>query len=64
MKITGPNPKSIYPLKGHSSLVFLKYFFKASHITIGDYIYFDDRRNGPENFEEYHVLYNYDFSTA
>lgn len=29
---------------------------------MGDYTYFDDRRNGPEHFEEYNVLYNYDFS--
>jgi virginiamycin A acetyltransferase len=54
--------KSIYPLKEYTSLVFLKHFVKASNITIGDYTYFDDRRNGPENFEEYNVLYNYDFS--
>jgi virginiamycin A acetyltransferase len=62
MKATGPDPKSIYPLKEYASLVFLKHFVKASNITIGDYTYFDDRRNGPEKFEEYNVLYNYDFS--
>jgi len=62
MKTHGPDPNSIYPLKGYPSLVFLKHFVKASNITIGDYTYFDDRRNGPENFEEYNVLYNYDFS--
>lgn len=62
MKATGPDPNSIYPLKEYTSLVFLKHFIKASNITIGDYTYFDDRRNGPEKFEEYNVLYNYDFS--
>ena len=60
--MTGPDPKSIHPIKDYDKLVFLKNFVKASNIFIGDYTYFDDRRNGPENFEEYNVLYNYDFS--
>lgn len=58
----GPDPTSIYPIKDYTKLVFLKNFIKASNITIGDYTYFDDRRYGPENFEDYNVLYNYDFS--
>lgn len=58
----GPDPKSIYPIKDYPKLVFLKNFVKASNIFIGDYTYFDDRRHGPEKFEEYNVLYNYDFA--
>ena len=58
----GPDPDSNYPLKGDTKLIFLKNFVKSSNIFIGDYTYFDDRRNGPEKFEEYNVLYNYDFS--
>ena len=58
----GPDPNSIYPLKGYTKLIFLKNFIKASNITVGDYTYFDDCRNGPEHFEEYNVLYNHDFS--
>ena len=58
----GPNPNSIYPIKDYDKLVFLKKFVKAGNIFIGDYTYFDDRRNGPERFEEDNVLYNYDFS--
>jgi virginiamycin A acetyltransferase len=61
-KLKGPDPKSIYPMKDYPKLVFLKNFIKASNIIIGDYTYFDDRKNGPEKFEEYNVLYNYDFS--
>jgi virginiamycin A acetyltransferase len=49
-------------MPGYDKLIFLKNFVKASNIHIGDYTYFDDRRHGPENFEEYNVLYNYDFS--
>ena len=60
--MTGPDPKSIYPMKDYNKLVFLKHFVKASNIFIGDYTYFDDRRYGPDKFEEYNVLYNYDFS--
>jgi len=61
-KITGPDPNSSYPIKDYAKLIFLKNFVKASNIIVGDYTYFDDRRNGPEKFEEYNVLYNYDFS--
>lgn len=60
--ITGPNPETIYPIKDYDKLVFLKNFVKSKNIIIGDYTYFDDRRYGPEKFEEYNVLYNYDFS--
>lgn len=58
----GPNPNTQYPIKEYDKLVFLKHFVKAPNIFIGDYTYFDDRRYGPEKFEEYNVLYNYDFS--
>jgi virginiamycin A acetyltransferase len=60
--MSGPKPNTIYPLEGYDKLVFLKPFVKASNIFVGDYTYFDDRKNGPENFEEYNVLYNYDFT--
>lgn len=60
--MTGPNPNSLYPIKDYDKLVFLKNFVKASNIFIGDFTYFDDRRYGPDMFEEYNVLYNYDFS--
>lgn len=55
----GPDPTALYPIQDNAKLIFLKNFVKASNIFIGDYTYFDDRRNGPENFEEYNVLYNY-----
>lgn len=58
----GPDRQVLYPIPGYDKLIFLKNFVKASNIIIGDYTYFDDRRNGPEKFEEYNVLYNYDFS--
>lgn len=62
MTITGPNPRSIYPIADYKKLAFLKNFVKASNIIVGDYTYFDDFQNGPEKFEENNVLYNYDFS--
>lgn len=58
----GPDPDEIYPMKPYDKLVFLKNFIKAKNIHIGDYTYFDDGRYGPDKFEEYNVLYNYDFS--
>lgn len=60
--MSGPNPNTLHPLNGYEKLIFLKNFIKASNIHVGDYTYFDDRRYGPEHFEEYNVLYNYDFS--
>lgn len=59
MPFIGPTPDTLYPIEGYSKAVFLKNFIKTSNIYIGDYTYFDDRRYGPENFEEYNVLYNY-----
>lgn len=58
----GPNPDHRYPMPAYDKLVFLKHFITASNIHIGDYTYFDDRRHGPDRFEENNVLYNYDFS--
>lgn len=58
----GPNPSSSYPIEGYNKAIFLKNFIKAANISVGDYTYYDDRRCGPERFEEYNVLYNYDFS--
>ncbi len=62
MKSHGPDPDTIYPIKDYTKLVFLKNIVKAPNIIVGDYTYFDDRRNGPDRFEEYNVLYNYDYS--
>lgn len=61
-KTLGPDPEARYPIPYYDKVVFLKHFVKASNIFIGDYTYYDDRRYGPEKFEEYNVLYNYDFS--
>src|SRR5580704_1910863 len=61
-KLLGSDPLSIYPMKDYKKLIFLKNFVTAHNIHIGEYTYFDDRNNDPEKFEEYNVLYNYDFS--
>jgi virginiamycin A acetyltransferase len=58
----GPDPNERYPIPNYDKLVFLKHFVKAPNIFIGDYTYFDDRRYGPERFEENNVLYNYNLS--
>lgn len=58
----GPDPNALYPIEGYDKAIFLKNFIKAANVSVGDYTYYDDRRYGPEQFEEYNVLYNYDFS--
>lgn len=60
--MNGPDPNSLYPLPDYDKLIFLKNFVKAPNIFVGDYTYFDDRRYGPEKFEENNVLYNYDYA--
>ncbi len=55
----GPDPNTPYPIEGCNKLIFLKNFIKADNILIGNYTYYDDRKNAPENFEENNVLYNY-----
>lgn len=55
----GPSPHTLYPIEGYNKLVFLKNIIKASNIIVGDYTYFDDGKNGTDNFEEHNVLYNY-----
>lgn len=61
-KLQGPDPHCLFPIEGYDKLIFLKDHIKASNIFVGEYSYFDDRRNGADKFEEYNVLYNYDFS--
>lgn len=57
--MNGPDPTFPYPLKTYDKLIYLKPFIKASNIHVGEYTYYDDRRHGPEHFEENNVLYNY-----
>ncbi len=58
----GPDPEAIYPMKDYDKLVFLKNFVKSPNIFVGDYTYFADHVKGVEKFEEYNVLYNYEFT--
>jgi len=60
--MNGPSVKTIFPIPDDNKLVFLKNIVKASNILVGDYTYFDDRKNGGEKFEENNVLYNYDYN--
>lgn len=57
----GPTPHTIHPRKDDDKLVFLKNIITAPNIYVGDYTYFDDRKNGPLQFETHNVLYNYDY---
>lgn len=61
-KPLGPDPNTRHPIKDYDKMGFLKHFVKAPNIFVGEYTYFDDRRYGPEKFEENNVLYNYNFS--
>jgi virginiamycin A acetyltransferase len=60
----GPDPSTKYPLMNDDKLVFLKNIISAPNIHVGDYTYFDDRKNGPLNFETHNVLYNYNYDAV
>ncbi len=56
----GPNPDAVYPKEGFTRIAFLKNIIKNPNIIVGEYTYYDDDNNNPENFEK-NVLYHYDF---
>lgn len=56
--MTGPSPREKFPIKGYDKLCYLNNFITVPNIFVGDYTYFDDRKNGPEKFETNNVLYN------
>jgi virginiamycin A acetyltransferase len=60
----GPSPDTKYPRKDDDKLVFLKNIITAPNIHVGDYTYFDDRKNGPLDFETNNVLYNYNYDAV
>ncbi|MCB1113643.1 MAG: CatB-related O-acetyltransferase [Chlamydiia bacterium] len=60
MPLKGPKPNELYPIEGHDKTVFLKNMITKENIHVGDYTYFNDWKNGPSNFEEHNVIYNYD----
>jgi virginiamycin A acetyltransferase len=62
MPLLIPDPDTKYPIEGYDKLIFLKNVIKAPNIFVGDFTYFDDRKNDPSLFELNNVLYNYDFS--
>ncbi|NOU72973.1 chloramphenicol acetyltransferase [Paenibacillus sp. LMG 31458] len=57
--MSGPDIKSVFPMKNIRSLCFLKNVVVNPNIEIGDYTYYDDNNN-PLDFEK-NVLYHFDF---
>jgi len=57
--MSGPDIKSVFPMKNIRSLCFLKNVVVNPNIEIGDYTYYDDYNN-PLDFEK-NVLYHFDF---
>jgi virginiamycin A acetyltransferase len=56
----GPDPNNKHPMKGFSEIGFIKNFISSPNIIVGDYTYYDDPINGPEQFEK-NVLYHFPF---
>jgi virginiamycin A acetyltransferase len=56
----GPDPATLYPLRGFPQVVYLKNVVTRPNIEVGDYSYYDDP-DGAERFEEQNVLYHFDF---
>ncbi|EJR45835.1 hypothetical protein IIM_05021 [Bacillus cereus VD107] len=57
--MSGPDIKSVFPMKNIRSLCFLKNVVINPNIEIGDYTYYDDHNN-PLDFEK-NILYHFDF---
>lgn len=56
----GPDPNNKHPMKGFPEIGFIKNFISSPNIIVGDYTYYDDPINGPEQFEK-NVLYHFPF---
>jgi virginiamycin A acetyltransferase len=57
--MTGPNPRTTYPLENYHRLCFLKNIITNPNIIVGDYTYYDDFED-VHNFEK-NVKYHFDF---
>ena len=57
--MTGPNPKTSFPLPHYDRLCFLKNIITNPNIIVGDYTYYDDFED-VHNFEK-NVKYHFDF---
>lgn len=57
--MSGPDTRSVFPMKNIRSLCFLNNVVVNPYIEIGDYTYYDDDDN-PLDFEK-NVLYHFDF---
>lgn len=56
----GPDPATLYPMRGFPQVVYLKNVISRPNIEVGDYSYYDDP-DGAERFESRNVLYHFDF---
>jgi virginiamycin A acetyltransferase len=57
--LTGPDPRTVFPLANYDRLCFLKNIITHPNIIIGDYTYYDDF-DTVENFQR-NVRYHFDF---
>jgi virginiamycin A acetyltransferase len=57
--MTGPDPKTTFPLEHYQRLCFLKNTITNPNIIVGDYTYYDDFED-VQNFEK-NVKYHFDF---
>ncbi len=54
-----PNPNIIYPRSNDKSTCYLKSVVKKPNVTIGDFTFYNDFYNPPEDFEKNNILYHY-----
>ena len=56
-QITGPDPDRLFPCDKYDHIVFLKNAITSPYIEVGEYTYYSDLVNKPEDFQKNNVLY-------
>ena len=58
--MTGPDKKMLYPNENIKTVCYISNLPKRPNVEIGDYTYYSDNRDNPENFYN-HIQHHYEF---
>lgn len=58
--MTGPDKKMLYPNENIRTVCYISNLPKRSNVEIGDYTYYSDNHDNPENFYN-HIQHHYEF---
>lgn len=58
--MTGPDKKKLYPNEKITTVCYISNLPKRTNVEIGEYTYYSDNKNSPENFYD-HIEHHYEF---